>query len=123
MGKAKRNAIRAHNAIRAQEVAAAHKKLTRKLLLRSLYFHVLPLILIIVAAATHEDITWAAVAGFGVCMILYVRLSIRDGAIFNSGVYERENEPVYFWFSIGLFALLGLLALGLAIIALYPDRS
>jgi hypothetical protein len=119
MGRAKRNAIR------AQEVAAARKKLTRKLLLRSLYLHVLPIaiILVIAAAGTHENIMWAASAGFGVCMLLYVRLSIRDGAVFNKGVFERENEPVYFWFTIGFFALLGLLALGIAVIALYPDRS
>ncbi|GEM_PF-5814815 len=112
MGEAKRNAAR------RQEVARAPNKLWRALLIRSLYFHVLPLIAVIVAASVSQGLLAPAVSCLGISLLIYVRLSVRDGAVIqHSSVCERKVEPVLFWCTMGIFAAIGLgmLIVGLAL--------
>lgn len=116
MGEAKRRAIQ------EQEIARAHSKLRRALYIRCLYFHVLPIIAVMIMLRISDKLLGPAAAYFGLSMMTYACLSIRDSVILSrSHVCERKNEPILFWLIVATFAATGLGMLIVALIFVISD--
>ena len=111
MGEAKRKKDRAKYALRERN------PLWRPLLLRSLYFHVLPLLALLITAFIARNHLAIPTFLIGISMCVYAHLTVRDGAfIYNFSVCERKSEPMLYWITVCLFTILGVAMLALGVL-------
>lgn len=106
MGEAKRNAI-----LQAER-KVANKKVWRAQFIRAACWVFLPLAAMIGFTFTSKTLLSLAVGYFGISILVYLYLSIRDAIILDrSSIYKKESEPLSYWSTIIFFSALALLAL------------
>jgi len=115
-----------HNAKRQAERTAAYKKVWRTQFVRATCLVFLPLVAMIsftfASLTLNLTLNPFAVGCFGISILVYLYLSIRDGIILDrSSIYKKDSEPFSFWCTIIYFSALALLNIFSGILLLISE--